>query len=380
MASFVKWNRSPGTLTYFDSAAGTTLYDTDSRQKVYQGTTTTGKPPVGKPMPSNPYELNIQDYGCDVHWSYSYPGPPSKSIITYGPALPRGSTMGFSWEQLNPILNDAWARCYNGALERFNDQYRGNLDISIDLAESRQTIKMLRVVDQVEDLTKTFFKRWGPLKAPANAWLLYTYGIKPLASTIFGLAEENIRVIVNKVGHYKARNSEMLEPGPISLYLFNGWHNNLRTTGTGKASVTIGGNVCSPEVDPGRFSSLNPASIAWELMPYSFVVDWFFNLGSYLRSMETALLYDSQWRGGYVTRLWAYEGSIDHRYSGSNSYSSYTIQYGGKLKNVYIQRSILGSYPKPLLPSFGAELGSSRLLSAASLLAQFLGRRPIRGR
>lgn len=375
MPNFQKWNRNAGVLTYFDSAAGTTFYDTDSRQKVYQGTTTSGKPPVGKPMPANPYELNIQDYGCDVHWSYSYPGPPSRTTVNHGPALPRGGTMGFSWDQLNPILESAWSRCYNAALDRFNDQYRGNLDISVDLAESKQTLKMFRVIEQVEDATRTFTKRYGILKVPANAFLLYTYGIKPLLGTIYGLAEENLRHVINKVNHYKARGTEKIEPGTISLYLYNGWHNNLRTSGSGKASVTIGGNVCSPELDPGRFTSLNPLSIAWETMPLSFVYDWFYNLGGYLRAMETALLYDSQWRGGYVTHLWAFDGSISERYSGSNGYSSYTLDYKGKVKNIYIRRTPLGSYPRPLLPSFGAQLGSSRLLSAASLLAQLLGRR-----
>ena len=32
-----------------------------------------------------------------------------------------------------------------------------------------------------------------------------------------------------------------------------------------------------------QFGVLNPASVAWELTPFSFVVDWFVNIGSFLR-------------------------------------------------------------------------------------------------
>jgi hypothetical protein len=376
MAFFQRWSNQNGTAVYFDSAAGTTFYPSDARTKVYQGTTTTGKPPSGKPMPPNDYDLNIQDYSLYANWNYSYPGPPSKVITVRGPCLPYNGRQGWSWVDLNPRLDAAWSDCYNQALDKLVDDYRGNLDISIDLAESRQTIKMFKVTDQVLDFTSTFVRRFGVVKVLSNAWLQYTYGVKPLLSTIHGLADENLRVIINKVNRYKARRSMQIPGGPINLQLFNGGgHPNFTTTGTGKASVTIGTFLCSPEVDPGRLSSLNPASIAWELMPYSFVVDWFYNLGGYLRNMETALLYDSQFRGGYVTKLWAYDGSVVWRDSGSNFYSSWTNSVTGHLKNTTIIRRKLHSFPRPELPSFGAKLGSSRLISASALLGQMLGRR-----
>lgn len=40
---------------------------------------------------------------------------------------------------------------------------------------------------------------------------------------------------------------------------------------------------------------LNPLGVAWELMPYSFVFDWWFNVGDILSSLDNLLLVDSLW-------------------------------------------------------------------------------------
>lgn len=37
---------------------------------------------------------------------------------------------------------------------------------------------------------------------------------------------------------------------------------------------------------------LNPASVAWEVMPYSFVIDWWFNIGDVLASLDNLLICD----------------------------------------------------------------------------------------
>ncbi len=40
---------------------------------------------------------------------------------------------------------------------------------------------------------------------------------------------------------------------------------------------------------------LNPASLAWELMPYSFVIDWWFNVGDVLASIDNLFIIDTLW-------------------------------------------------------------------------------------
>lgn len=51
----------------------------------------------------------------------------------------------------------------------------------------------------------------------------------------------------------------------------------------------------------------NPLEVAWELVPYSFVADWFINIGDILSAMST--LQALEFRGGYASQLWDQKSS-----------------------------------------------------------------------
>jgi hypothetical protein len=123
-----------------------------------------------------------------------------------------------------------------------------------------------------------------------------------------------------------------------------------------------------------KWTSLNPLSVAWELVPYSFVVDWFYDVGSYMRNLETALLYDNKFKSGFVSTLALYEGhgtALDQR-NPSSSGRNFLITGNASIRRASFNRVLLFSYPLPSIPSFQVDLGWQRLLSAASLLRQKL--------
>lgn len=269
---------------------------------------------------------------------------------------------------------------YNRALDKLNQESRGDLDLSIDLAELKSTKRMLSAVDQMETYTRLAANRssrgkvFGGLKYPAHLWLTYTYGIRPLLGSIYGAASEAQNLVRKEMDHFKVRASQTTSSPRVMLYTYSGGYSiPLTTSGTYKRSVTIGASVFNRDYDLNRWTSLNPVSIAWELMPYSFVVDWFVDVGGYLRNLETSLLYANRFSRGYVTDLEALDCTIMH----TERTETNAITYTGSATSRSISRSVLSSYPTPTLPTFKASLGSSRLLSAASLLAGFL---PNRGR
>jgi hypothetical protein len=320
------------------------------------------------PKPIHSYDFNAQQISLRHDAAYNYTNG------THEYASGPGLSATINGVTLSPAYD--WTSLENQALNRLTDKVRGDLDVSIDLAESGKTLKMLKLQDQIIDLSKTFVKRFGPIRAASKAWLSYTYGFKPTLQTLYGIADENLRVVINKTQRYRARASENWYPttasintvvGPVAFPIVKG--------SPVKVSVTYGCDLRTDQFDLARWSSLNPVSIAWELMPYSFVVDWFYSVGSYLRNMETYLLYANKFRSGYKTRFSASDIRFQIIDVGKNAGEiSHSSIWKGTLKHVNINRVALNSYPAPHLPVLGANLGSSRLISGAALLGNILGR------
>jgi len=324
----------------------------------------TGPIPKVKPMPVHAYSFNFQRISAtQIQGDYYYSnGSHEHASGPFLNVVPGGAT--YSSYDISSL--------YNRALENLIEKMRGGLDLSIDLAEAGKTVKMLKIKDQVVSYTKTFLGRLGPVKAASNAWLAYTYGVRPLIQSLYGVADENIRVVINKTANFSGRASMKVVPKTVTLSTMFGPVTYPIVGGYVKHSVTLGVDVRTDQFDLARWSSLNPASIAWELMPFSFVVDWFYNVGGYLRSMETALLYGSKFRSGYRTNLsvGATTGLIiDKLVSQAETHTSI---HKCTVDHVDIQRSVLNQFPAPSIPSLKAELGSSRLISASALLAQLL--------
>jgi len=345
---------------------GNVIYDTQdassSRFILRSQSGYVGKRPTTKPLPVHDYSFNQQDMNITHVAEYWYTNGFREYAV--GPAL----SQFIAGAIFKPTYD--WSSLYNATVAKLSDKVRGDLDVSVDLAEAGKTAKMFRVMDNVINYTKTFRKKWGLLKVPANAWLEYTYGVKPLLSTIYGVANENLRVVINKTAKFSARTTEVYRPKTCGVNTIFGMV-DFPCIGDIKVSLTIGVDMRTEQFDLARWSSLNPVSIAWELMPYSFVVDWFYNVGGYLRNMETYLLYANKFRSGYKTTLAAGAVKLELNDYGGDHVS----RWNGSCSFIDIQRVALASYPAPHLPSFKAALGSSRLLSGAALLAQHLGRR-----
>lgn len=124
--------------------------------------------------------------------------------------------------------------------------------------------------------------------------------------------------------------------------------------------------MCIPDnvqTSAARLTSLNPASIAYELLPWSFVLDWAYNLGGYIRDLETAGLYGMYFKSGYVNYTYREHMPWIAKPSASGAIGILS----GSTENFGYDRRVLTSYPAPNLPKLKLELGASRLLAATSL-------------
>lgn len=325
--------------------------------------------------------MNPGNFSSPTNWSYNathtqnFKGKktqelPKRTIVSY-------DTGYFGDSSTSPVL-PTWERAdlYNQALGRLNDMTRGGMDLSVDLAQTGQTLRMFGGVSK----TLTFAKGLGP-SAIANGWLEWQYGWKPLMGTIYDAANESVRFVLNRIERFSASASRRVEPTPTGSTTVASRVVPITRNGSGKQGCKFVIKLNVPDFDLARWSSLNPISIGWELIPYSFVVDWFVDIGSYLRNLETGLLYNTRFVSGYKDELFTYEGT-EEVLSGTESTSfpasgPWFYYYGFKnhIRNVQFQRTVLTSYPLPNRPSIKAQLGWQRLTSGAALLQQILSRK-----
>lgn len=112
---------------------------------------------------------------------------------------------------------------------------------------------------------------------------------------------------------------------------------------------------------------LNPAALAWEAIPFSFVLDWFLPVGSWLESLTA--LKAVEFTG--VSTIQQYTTEVT---------GYYTYRYNGKKYPCrgdtyeYVYKRTIGLPSRPF-PSFRNPLNITRFANALSLLATSVGRK-----
>lgn len=108
-----------------------------------------------------------------------------------------------------------------------------------------------------------------------------------------------------------------------------------------------------------QYGIANPALVAWEMVPYSFAVDWVFNVGGYLEHLGALnglelINPTNSWRHQFFQQQY-----IPSRTGLTSGFGSYKGNFGRR--NIGIPK-----YPNPLIPSNGMNL--YRFFDAAALL------------
>jgi hypothetical protein len=215
-------------------------------------------------------------------------------------------------------------------------------------------------------------------KAVGNAWLELTYGWKPLLSDVYGavetLAKSNNRpnrIFIDKSGSAK-RQATKTRKDP-SAVPFGELANYMTITDKCQVKYKVTFSVTSAPVnDLAKLGISNPALLAWELLPYSFVVDWFLPIGGWLNSLDATngLAFEK----GFVT---VFRESVSTGYKigsyrdNQNGLGKHYYQYSqAERKIVNVTRTRLAAFPQRPFPSFKNPLSNSHVASAMALLLQ----------
>lgn len=217
-------------------------------------------------------------------------------------------------------------------------------------------------------------------KAIGNAWLELQYGWKPLLADVYGateaIAKANNRGNPNTIYH-KATGRSRRSENPTYRKVWappSGWTGDEILTASGTLTCRVKTGVTfakssPPLADLRSLGITNPALLAWELLPYSFVVDWFLPIGDYLASLDATL--GLSFVDGYVTVVREYEIHTD--YMMSQQRAGYNFRYkteNSTQKLKYMRRTVLSGFPSAPLPSFKNPVSSSHVASAMALIMQ----------
>jgi hypothetical protein len=317
----------------------------------------------------------------------SPPGPPqTPSLFVYAPSL------DLAGDDLVTLRNKAYAK--------FTDRAKDSAQNANNILEAHQSIdsivsKAKAIAASVNAVRKGDL--FGAAKAlgvsisgskaerirkrakqAADAWLEYHFGWEPLVQDIG--ASIDILQGTGKSGRTGNGSNRTSSSQSVNITHSEDLSYDLphiyqlgRDVTTISASVRMNAKVHVKNDNlslANQMGFINPASVAWEAVPFSFVVDWFGNVGQCLNAM-------TDFAGISVE-----EGRTTYRVSGTRTYYTEThAKDPGDLGSAYsfvntkaINHSRAAGVAGPSLQFRPTPLGATRGATAISLLVQQLER------
>jgi hypothetical protein len=338
---------------------------------------------------------------ANAYVAYSDPGGQRPDVIWSNMEIPQssvGAHGGSAWVPPH-IPVGMRNQSVTGALNKIGDQ---KVNLAENLATMGQTARLLG--DSAKTLAnflevvyrdKAFrpylrsnlrdLGRKGIPKSIADRYLEYVYGWKPLMQDVHAL----YKLATGKAGNallLNARHS-CTQQALGGTNRFNAVSYNCMTIlGPVDETATVRCSLWA-EIDPNwvglralnQLGLLNPASLAWELVPWSFVVDWLVPIGPVLEAFTApaGLIFVDGSLAVRSKTVTPYE----HWYSGLDNPTSYTENQHatGTAKVEGYSRERLANWPLPGLWFDPDPFRGDRVFKAAALaLSNLDGKRKSR--
>lgn len=277
---------------------------------------------------------------------------------------------------LNSSATTATNRCY----EKLVSSIKEDPQLLVNLAEREKSLLMisrrakqlltaakylrsgnfLGFLRTLKISKKSVKPRRGLAKSFADTWLEFHFGWVPLIHDIYSAV-----AVLDSNPKTRSSETSRLTGSDVFQPLFPSALDVLNTDSCSYSLVAKMGCSCRIS-DIAAFKAnelglINPASVVWELIPFSFVVDWFIPVGAWLSSFTD--LQGLEVTRAYTTVFIRLKGHLDYSRNDGNYTRADYLGWGMK-------RSVGLTGPSFTLPSFS--LSPTRALTAISLLTQFL--------
>lgn len=273
------------------------------------------------------------------------------------------SVDAFIEETHNKALSQLQSYLYNYG----ND---GNPALMVALFESPEMVTLLKQLKsgfkKVKGFKKSLKLKFNPFLTAAEWLLMWKFAIEPLITTYKAIIELLNSDNSNKMKSFVVTKSAKMQHYSIST----------KDTGTGyeyeeefvlTVRTTFKARVQVEDWE-ALFASMagfaNPISAAYAVVPLSFVIDWFLNIGSYIENLEYALT-NTAYRYVYVVK------SVKVTIQSANTLKSGISKAQMMHSVIKFDRYVTNELPLLYPPKPQINLNSGKMLSLAALFTVF---------
>jgi len=241
------------------------------------------------------------------------------------------------------------------------------LDAANRIMKAGQALRRGRLGDLAKHLNIT------PKRAH-KSWLEYKYGWMPLLMDVKGAAEFFAQQHVERAPRWVVTKRESLSQDyskSVSIPTFGGGPNHdeyYSCSSKFDVRITYWCELSSPHLAAmQQLGMTNPALVAWELVPFSFVFDWFISVGDWLTALTA--------QQGVTIRRVLYSTADELKYENANpatTWSDATYEYyqSGGANATVVKRYVRGnSVPDGFTyPPMDVNFGFQKLVTSLALI------------
>lgn len=192
----------------------------------------------------------------------------------------------------------------------------------------------------------------------SETWLEYSYAWKPLLKDVYDHADALAQTVVERQGvmreakaKHKTANRKVIHTQGLGL-----WDYDYTSADQNWQAMEVRYRVPQGAIPAVRaFGLVNPLEVAWELVPFSFVADWFIPIGDGIKNLTATvgLTFHGGWRTTRVRHT-----VTSTVYGNGRNYLSGSLRVVGSGRttaNLWwfeINRTILTDFPSPRFPEW----------------------------
>lgn len=253
-------------------------------------------------------------------------------------------------------------------------------NLAVNAAQGRQTVDMVvnaitSIGGAISDLRKGRFenaaRRFGVAQRPSKLsekdisgrWLELQYGWLPAISDVFEACKAYEAItsgprVGRARGSVKRSSTQDCSESPSAYHCY----------GLQRDSYSIVYEFTEQMSVARELGLSDPATVVWEIIPYSFVVDWFIPIGSYLENLNQIPTLSGRF---LTTKLTRYEGSNNGTMVPLSFHPWQKIPVINQ-SYVRLERTVSSSIPvpKPQFNTLPSAMSPSRIWNAIALVVQ----------